>query len=519
MHPSLESSYDVHTTKLVDTAPVNHTCHTYLSSSVRIDQEVIASSLFLRCSDRTRRERLFLPANLSGSLDVDEYLSRIPQLVSRSAELSNEAGKIHDDACRIRLSRSSVLNGQECCEPKSPSSRRGINVLQGEVAHATSLQADILVSANATTCHVVALRSTMNHSEVPALCSLAHIDQVYGPCLENILKHHLDYHERRNEGLSTSEHWHFDATFSLSDSCALGSECRSPNSGSSSGLAVDDAFGFFMDDEELEASQDGSALGSFSFLPAPVDSQLSPLQRSPELVYSGRKRLLDIDLHMVGGFLDKEGTSKKLSADLIKQFNSLARKYEDRMRITLVTAAVSCLNHSHHSLIGMSCSKRTIGIGGPVHRGLGIDTHTGIVFAVPCRLPEQLVGPAHELRTARRAFANEPTLAVIHTADAAYIKVEPFTYSPDPQLNVLLSVSDAILLNVASTSPEQESDTFCSNFRRTLSFVNSIQPDTVFGRGMGMRPLVYTRSAANLHEWIITEAEPNERLLSTSLGA
>ena len=75
-------------------------------------------------------------------------------------------------------------------------------------------------------------------------------------------------------------------------------------------------------------------------------------------------------------------------------------------------------------------------------------------------------------------------------------------------MNVLLQVPDDVLLSVASTSPEHESHDFCTNFRRTLSFVNTVPAEIVFGGGN--KPLVYVRSAGDLNEWEQQEHEEEE---------
>jgi hypothetical protein len=133
---------------------------------------------------------------------------------------------------------------------------------------------------------------------------------------------------------------------------------------------------------------------------------------------------------------------------------------------------------------------------------LGIDIATGEVFPVKSTLPAHLEGPAVDIRSAR-AFCEEAaqTLAIIHDTSSkqGQVRVQPFQYKAVEELNVLLDVPDDVLLAVTSTSPDQESDQFCTNFRRTLSFVNTVPPETTFANGM---PLVYSRSATNFNEWI-----------------
>jgi hypothetical protein len=100
-------------------------------------------------------------------------------------------------------------------------------------------------------------------------------------------------------------------------------------------------------------------------------------------------------------------------------------------------------------------------------------------------------------------------LAVIHTAasgNSGTIQIDPFDYQPQQQLDVLLQVPDDVLLRVTSTSPLCESERFCSDLRRTISFVNRVPSQHVFRQG---QPLVYTRSATAMNDWELSTADNN----------
>jgi hypothetical protein len=433
------------------------------------DDDLEVSHLFLN-----NKERLVLPRK--GSMaKLDEYLSSIPHIVSRAGELmETDCSSLHDR--------------------QLDSSRRCLNVLQGEVAHVSAHQADVVVSAEATTCHVVALRSTKSAS-VP-LVSLAHVDQVYDACLENMVKTHIDHHHHHHHASSNNNN---------------------------NNKEEDEMVGFFMeedddDDEEEDANNSDQEVTTTttttsqtktpSFLPGlSCDRRAASM---PDLLHviPTEEPIIEMELHMVGGYLDKEGTSQQLSTALINRFNDLAHKYQSKLRISLSTAAISCLNNNE-----------TDESNKPRSRGLGIDTRTGQVFPVKKALPPHLEGPALELRSAR-AFAaaqddgdgdddelsnnnnNNSCLSVIHDKMCAdgEIRIQPFQYQQQEELNVLLTVSDDVLLMVTSTSPDQESDSFCTNFRRTLSFVNTVPPEAVFDFENN-QPLVYTRSSDNLNDW------------------
>ena len=74
------------------------------------------------------------------------------------------------------------------------SSQRILSVGQGEVAHCTPTQTDVLVSDKATTCHVVFFKSTCNDNKT-TMASCTHLDGVnYESCVRNILAEHESYH-------------------------------------------------------------------------------------------------------------------------------------------------------------------------------------------------------------------------------------------------------------------------------------------------------------------------------------
>lgn len=73
------------------------------------------------------------------------------------------------------------------------SNDRILYVAQGEIAHATAKQCDLLASDKATTCHLLALRSE-SYGCVP-LTSLAHIDSSnYEKCIWSMVEEHLLHH-------------------------------------------------------------------------------------------------------------------------------------------------------------------------------------------------------------------------------------------------------------------------------------------------------------------------------------
>lgn len=127
-------------------------------------------------------QQSFIRANSS---DVhQEYLSQLDHYLASIQPLAMSAQRLlrSKDGEFRQLHRLITYNN----------SGRVINVLQGEIAHCTSSQADILVSDNATTCHIVALWSRGLDSN---LATLTHIDGPgYGPCITDAVEEHIKCH-------------------------------------------------------------------------------------------------------------------------------------------------------------------------------------------------------------------------------------------------------------------------------------------------------------------------------------
>jgi hypothetical protein len=306
--------------------------------------------------------------------------------------------------------------------------------LQGEIAHALASQAEVLVSTAATTCHIVAVRSTTTTNE--PLVSLAHIDKAaYDSCLDAMLQQHVQHHRTNTS-----------------------------NNG-------DEQYGFFWDDDNNDNN---------------------------EQTLSGE--IIEMEVHMVGGYLDSNGTSQELSTWLLQVFSKLALKYRDWIHMKISTAAISCMN---------STSTTEHDTTTPVGRGLGIETSSGRVFLVNSPIPTHLQGPAIYLRSAR-AFSKTTTtteqedyLQVIHdSTQNGELVIEPFYYEPFEEMELLLKLPDEILLQVASTSPECESEEFCTHVRKTLGFIKRVPSCEIFGK-LCDKPLVYKRSKSihMLNEW------------------
>jgi len=86
---------------------------------------------------------------------------------------------------------------------------RVLYVAQGEVGHTVPHQTDVLMSDRATTCHIVAFRSTSTDTEKEALSSICHIDgtsSAYEQSIYDLVQHHCNYHDNTNHAIEMDIH-------------------------------------------------------------------------------------------------------------------------------------------------------------------------------------------------------------------------------------------------------------------------------------------------------------------------
>lgn len=342
---------------------------------------------------------------------VDFYLSSLPPQLRQASDAMLSVPPVHFTAA---------------------SKERILYVHQGELAHATFSQTDVLVSDHATTCHILALRSVVgglddNHENYNSLGSLTHLDDtLYEPCLRKMIQRHWDYHHDKPH-LKCHHH----------NPCALKEEEKKSND-------------VFENDDNDDADDAAVWVHSRHY----------------------RHPAMTLEIHILGGLADE--TSRKLSNWLIRVLSNMAEELPG-VRFVLQTCAVSSLNDN--------------GCGAPRGRGLALDLRSGRCYLAEC--DEAVVGPKRTLRAAR-IFAPPPpaecrALTCIHDpssspSSSSHLIIEPFRYTPVPQTNALLLLSDELFLQYTSTSPHCEADDFCTNLRRTLRFLRDTPYHFVFGK-------------------------------------
>jgi hypothetical protein len=458
-------------------------------------------------------DKLYLPRNGSSSCSLDEYLRSIPCIASRSEDIASPILKIHfmgrsDSIDELDEHGSCYEDENGNCQQdhkdavfiegvSAPASSSlpvlpdlqdadsdveadadviWLTVMQGEVAHATPSQAGIVASTDATTCHIVALRSIASSSSEP-LVSLTHVDKVgYTQCLEDMVAYHMTHHHVVSD-VMCENYWD-----------------ESPNDNQATARQ-----GFLP----ILQQQQHDSMASLAF------SDVSYDQEQDECPFP----LVEMELHLLGGFLDNDGTSQELSTHLVTTFNDLATKFSATLRITIGTALISCMNNG----TCLSNLNRDEFVPAPIGRGLGIHTRTGKVFAISLLndIAPSHQGPAQVLRSARM-FTDCPnakdTLSVVHTpasqeqenSSVSVLKIQPFGYKslPATTTEAILKLSNETLLQCTSTSPEcEDAHKFCTSLQNTLQFLEEQSCEQVFGGPRMKKPVTFTRDPKT-KQWV-----------------
>ncbi len=272
-----------------------------------------------------------------------------------------------------------------------------IYVHQREVAHASTEQygnkGAILASDNATTCHVLALRSCVNsESSSKALGSLCHLDSTgNGSCILKMINEHMIFHQCRTDGSSSK----------------------------------------------------------------------------------GKEVLLDV--HIVGGYNDKDKTSEEITNHVFDVLSKAARELKSTLKMTLKTCVVTSLNDVRRY--------NDPSTSGPMARGMTLDVSTGQVKLLTF-VNKNHKEPASTLRQVRlwAPPSQNNHLMVVHKWNKEQIFIEPFQFGPFPDMDLFLQLPDDTLLEYSSTSPECEADDFCDEMRKTVRYMRDIPMESVFGK-------------------------------------
>jgi len=379
----------------------------------------------------------------NNGLDIDQYVSRNYYNIdnnkcrnnrnSYELEQSKDPSTLLPGAEVLKASREQLLNSKRR-KVFTREQDRLLYVAQGERANGTSDQYDVVMSDKATTCHIVAFRSSTTRKGDLPLTSLTHLDgPTYEQCVRDMVQEHLEHHSRdmsRNE--SRRKRAKFVEEEKKSD------DCREPQEESKNNLEKD----------------------------------------------------VTIDIHIMGGFDDSDSSSSSITDWLLRLLARMAKEFKDqsvRVQMVMKTLVVSSSNNTVDSRKS-NC---------PIGRGLGVDLRTGDVFLPDTQEDSSSNGPVSVLRSVRlwsRCCAGEGQshrLSVVHTTkdvdnlwssfgydanndirkEYCLFWVQPFRFKSIPDADVLLGLPDELLLQYTSTSPDVEEAGFCKDVRASITFL------------------------------------------------
>lgn len=240
------------------------------------------------------------------------------------------------------------------------------------------------------------------------------------------------------------------------------------------------AFRSYRDDENEE-----KILGSLCHLDAPQYESCIRGTVQEHLEYHdirnaiGGTSPLCMEVHVVGGYNDVDGTSSEITNALFTLLEKISFELISRVVFVIKTCVVCGLNDCIS--YGIDCSKDA-SVPSPIMRGLAMDVNSGRTVMIQ-QVDKILLGPEPILRRARLWCndSDEACLNIVHRHGHDLISIEPFEVKAFPNIEVLLDLPDKVLLMQISTSPECEAEEYCSQFRNTAKFLMSTTTEDIFG--------------------------------------
>lgn len=185
-----------------------------------------------------------------------------------------------------------------------------------------------------------------------------------------------------------------------------------------------------------------------------------------------------MEVHVVGGYNDADGTSSEITDALFTLLVEIASELKSLVFFVIKTCVVCGLNDR----ISYGIDSEDASVPSPIARGLAMDVNSGRIIMIK-DVDSTLLGPEPMLRRARLWCndSNEACLNTVHRCGYDLISIEPFQVKAFPNIEIILGLPDPILLMQISTSPECEVEGYCDQFRETAEFLMSTNTEDVFG--------------------------------------
>ena len=389
-------------------------------------------------------------------IQLQKYLTNVPQL-AMSTERLLLGGCIQSR--RSKYDRQFQLKMPQQSPPQhrlitSTNSGRVINVLQGEIAHCTPSQADVLVSDDATTCHIVGLWSRYiaeggdiveitNRNSTSVLATMTHIDGPrYERCIRDAVNEHIKLHSMQSKQGAMSN--------------------GATNAGNGVIEMTIHMMGGFNDDDDSSIEITDSILQTLAAVSDECNSYA-----------------------IIGGL--------------------------PHVSMILETCAVSCANDNGTGCpigrgLAMEVNSGNVFLAEVEDVDASVSSNQGDILQLMNNI-SSAQGPEVTLRSVRlwasafhrRVRRQDGRLNVIHRPNNDYLCIEPFFFGPHSNVQGLLDCTDEELLKITSTSPEVEKSNFASKVRESLTYMNRNKSSIVFP-AMGKQQLKYRR--VGLNGWV-----------------
>nr|CAI5853897.1 unnamed protein product [Callosobruchus analis] len=155
------------------------------------------------------------------------------------------------------------------------------------------------------------------------------------------------------------------------------------------------------------------------------------------------------DTYLVGGYKDPRGRSERLFEEIFKILQKIPQE------IHLKLACIGEIN---------TVMKKDVPW--PKVYGVAVKIDTGEIF--PATFEEK--GPDEILRHVK-ILAGSSDIMNIYDNQLNIVKIGPFSYTPFQGMEYLLKVSDELLLEHTSTSPDVEPPDYVTNIRKAVQFI------------------------------------------------
>lgn len=199
---------------------------------------------------------------------------------------------------------------------------------------------------------------------------------------------------------------------------------------------------------------------------------------------------LELHVHIVGGFNDKDKTSVGITTWFFRLLQEISLAFRHDLSFVINTCVICGLNETATES-GVESS--------PIVRGLALDANSGVICPLHT-VHAALHGPAKLIRRAKLWVTHAPNLVSIHSFGRDRIDIAPYQLKTMKYTDIMLTLSDEVLLKYTSTSPHCEADNYCDSVRSVFTFLRDTKTEDVFEDIQKCLLYCYDESSKNWYE-------------------